>query len=777
MSEGICGSNLYVKPVEVCSFAALKKLLSYSGDNKYLYDINTIYSSTLTTTAIDLNKNFRDLSNNEFLYKYDDTKKDLCFPIRPDDKNSPYAINCVLATNSPYFTYNSKKKTCSPIPNLNLPDDFEYQEENDKTYIYYKNKSDPEGNYSFASKPKKAYCENKWYDWIITPNYHFGNKYEKDSGIYSPQDVRRCYKPCLAGYMPYIDKNGSNICVKKEIANDGYYSNKLDYSPIALINLIGNNEITLNALYYLMYLYEKDKFTTDSTISANYKVIDEYNPSPPISGGTLEKFNDLYENYLKEDAKNAYNEIKETVKKNIINEPFFHIKNSKYELNKHVLTYKHPNFKEEDATMITLRGLNENKVTTNDAILLHTWFISYNYYFFIESTFFEDEIANMQNNRKHLFNINNNLNFLLDTIEDNYKEHKGKYKERLANILYQAINVCYNNKTDFSKNLIRMTKDAFDKFNKKENQSLRYNFIEYFNDHLFTHTTINPNYIKFKRFWIIETDVISPDKKTAGIDANTHSARYGKTLLDNFNGFQIQYYKNETDITKNDLYQRFLASKPTTTKTEDKINLQATYNSNKDYFSFFREETQEKINNNPPCIVGEIYDFKKKTCVVCGTYCKTGKGNTCSTDKRCEELCQDNCKKPTLKTKCGKSKNTIEQTEENSLEEKKEDNDLIDINIPKTSKGIEDTFNTGINIFFLILSIYLLFIFYDIFKETFSVVGNFIIYYFKYIYNYFANFFSWNKYEVKNIMAEYKQDKIREQFSKIVEKTANLRNE
>ena len=42
-----------------------------------------------------------------------------------------------------------------------------------------------------------------------------------------------------------------------------------------------------------------------------------------------------------------------------------------------------------------------------------------------------------------------------------YNRDKDKYLQRLANLLYKAINICYDNNSDFSKNLIIYTDRAF----------------------------------------------------------------------------------------------------------------------------------------------------------------------------------------------------------------------------------------------------------------------------------------------------------------------------
>ena len=67
--------------------------------------------------------------------------------------------------------------------NLNLGDEFKYIiDENNNNVAIILNTDNFKETHDF--KPRKAYCENKWYDWITIPNYHFNNQYYKIFYLY-----------------------------------------------------------------------------------------------------------------------------------------------------------------------------------------------------------------------------------------------------------------------------------------------------------------------------------------------------------------------------------------------------------------------------------------------------------------------------------------------------------------------------------------------------------------------------------------------------------------
>lgn len=757
MNEKLCGSNnLYVKPAEVCAFKALS-LLNYNLDK------NNIFDSSFTTTYSDINSQFRDsIKNNEYNYKYNNNnKKDLCNPLRPEDKDSPYAVNCVIATGNPFFTYDKKTKTCKPLPGLELPQGFEYQVENGETYVYYdKNKSlDKEGKYSYKFKKPNAYCENKWYDWITIPNYHFGNYYQKDSGMYSQEDVWRCYKPCKIGFMPYIDINGSNICIEKSEADDGIYSKTIDYSPIALINLIGNNEKTITNLYYLMYLNEIEKINKDNTIGITYTIQPEYDLK------TWTRINNT--NYTNE-IREAINEIKTTLWDNIIKDDSFDAPGAY--TNKQIFTYKHPYFNGDDPNLMILKSLSNNGVVSNDAILIHTFIMAAGFYEFINDkvfTLIKNNPAYDKYTNNNPFNIKKTLEILLrEQFEKkgiiSNENRKNKYKERLANILYKSINICYNGKTDFSKNLLRFTKTAFEnyKYDQPTVSSTDKNY--YFNSFV--------NY-KFPR---------GSDDSIIYNDAFTYATinNYYSSYLKELNGFEITYYENE-DFTNRENFLKMIADQTdgsgiiisdSTQQQKQKENMADNIIKT---FLFFTLETNEKKSNNK-CKVGEIYDLENKRCKICKEFCNK-ESNKCKTDNRCNIYCEDTCSSydVKIKSKCGTSPEKHDEITEKIKAESQIEIDEIGVSI----SSIQDTMKTGIRIFFLLLSLYLLYIFYKIFGESIAVIANFFLYYIHYIWVYITTLSDWNKYVIKRDMAEYVKDVEVDRYEKVYEKASTVKKD
>ena len=94
---------------------------------------------------------------------------------------------------------------------------------------------------------KSTRCDERWYDWFMTPNYHLGNKYQKDSS--------KCYEPCKIGYIPgyikdpvdntsldYSTKEDLNTCVNKYNYFGGKYRNTGDFCPIAIIKRLGSSK-------------------------------------------------------------------------------------------------------------------------------------------------------------------------------------------------------------------------------------------------------------------------------------------------------------------------------------------------------------------------------------------------------------------------------------------------------------------------------------------------------------------------------------------------------
>lgn len=723
-----CSDNLYVKPLEVCNFKALQILSNLvptgsqitGSENNYGF-----FSDSFMTNNLDFNCNIRAPGSNNYIYKYDENKKDLCYS---PNNNSNYSVNCAIIAQNPYLTYSKEKKACIAIPNLKLPEGFEYEYEKDTTYMY-KQDDEESSKFNYKFKNQKAYCENKWYDWIIVPNYHFGNQYEKDTGSYSKEDVRKCYKPCNKGYLPYTATNGSNICGLKANVLDGLYSNKLDYSPIALINLIGNRLRDLALLYKLTQDLAIDKY---SSTSGKY-IIDP----------DLKKDTDAY--YTKE-INNVYNKIKDVVWKNILDVNNFNIKN--YQYNTKVLTYKNPLFNENDPELLTYRGMSVANMLS-DAILFHTFYIADKYADYINTI-----IANIEKQSetpppattKDFNDPDNILNTIKNLIDEkvstqtqkdlsllkipntNEQDYKLKvYRHRIANIFYKAINICYDGKTDFSKNILMKTKIAID--------NIRYN-------------SIIINYYKLD------------DTQIATLKAK-------ETI-------EVIYYENDDEIKiipKGD--------------TEDKIKKANEVRNNlldKSKIVFFTIEDNERTSK---CPVGQISvterdllgKVTKKECKECSTVCykkDSNVNNTCNTNPDCALFCKDNCKPdpPKRINKCGVKKADKEKTPPIIT---KEINTPIDENNISSIYNFSYVFKIAIKIFFSAIILYLCYIFYQLYGETIFTFINFVFYYFTMGFYYIRFGFNKNNVEFQYHMDEYTKQNAINKYDRLVTKANSIK--
>lgn len=750
MSKQSCSlinDNLYIKPVETCSASAyyIYKNRPPSTSRDSYFNPNTLYPSK-DTEYNELNSNFRDSSTNNYIYKYNNNdKKDLCFPLKENDINSPYSINCVILTKNPFFTYNKEKKACAVLPDLQFtPNIFKYSD--NKDYIYYDYKlKDPEGKFIYNKKNITGYCENSWYDWIIIPNYHFGNNYLKDSGEFSNEDVKVCYKPCNKEKLPYININGEHKCINKKIADNGLYAKKLDYSQISLINLIGNSEEDLRKLYVLMSLYEYDKldkegnynnnidrsiFNTNCTINMTNGVISDCLPDKTVYNSFKEVLN-------------AYKQFSETIMENIIILDNFDII-KKYENYDNIITYKNINFEEKDTQtqQLTFLGLDNNNML-KDAILIHTFIISYNIYKFITEDIFKFSLSN-NDPSKNIYTTYGkyNIDYILEVLlnkSDKYKNiqdnNKKEYiKHRLANILYKSINICYNNKSEFSKNIINRTKNAFNKFKSESHKQLLTQYYN-FSDKITGNKTADSSVSKdtYSLIGIINknynlktglTDVIYKQKKDE-ID----------NYINNLDlGIEIPFYK--TTITVEQINTNSITSKFITDKTIGKDFADTAKQTILNYKYFFKEE---QLENEVICKDNEIYDPNAKNCSSCDKYCDTQ--DKCNNDSRCKKYCKIKCPDITngnnriiAKTACG---NIISRS--NDINEIKENNNMYsETPLGENSLNFFSLFNNSVKsamsiVFFLII-LYIFYIIYEVFGESLLTLFNFIYYWLRFIF-------------------------------------------
>lgn len=816
--------RLFIQPVELCTMKALTNLKTIFHDDIYNKDPNKIFNDKFIENNPDINSGFRGNDDNNFIYEQKRDKKDLCNQI--SNKNE-WIVNCSLVHNHPLYTYDKGTKGCTLIPNLNLPDKFVLNKEKDKTYIYFEPDENNPDYPIYKSQKQKAYCENSWCDWIVVPNYHLGNQYEKDSGNYSKKDVKKCYKPCGRGMLPYIRSDGTKICIPKSEAFDGSYANKIDFSPVSLINLIGNSFIrnewtnnnyifygTIKDLYCLTILDKISNYNSED-LKHNINLLVAYNPTTDyhIYGDYTKGFDITYELYVN------YNlQMLKSLLTNVLIKETIDISDIQY--NKEIITYKNPLFHEEEEELFTLRGMSTSKMMT-DVNLVHTFLLAKGFYKFITeeikdiNNYYEDNNNDNISYTKiinHPFNIYNILkekfNFLINKYDnnefnrirqiwnihnENFKNDErvlldlrnkyssefnndklDKYYQRLANILYKSINLCYNDETNFSKNLIIQTKRAFNNIDKIINYT-------------------NPNDLESEKKNHFIAKFLS--KSVYSI----YDKEFFKIPLENEYRIEIPYIDNPTFFNE-DLMNYIKAdfkfrNKMTNQADKDKFFIKIEenfYNKIERLKVFFY--TQENVEKKRDCIIGQIPNPDKKDfinrCKTCFEVCNNYEN--CKNNKECAIYCKSEYNKFVTEStdgssgsgrsgKCGDRKDpkkpNIEKSNVNKIYDTplEENQDLPDF---------KNLLNICIKIIFMLLSLYICYIFYQIYGETFITLMNLIIYNVAYYILYVFNLFYWlasklrlityNDLYFKRIMADYDLANISSKYKNVVTKVNDL---
>jgi hypothetical protein len=705
-----CDNDSYIlKPIEKCSYRSMH-YLNQLNSTKYSIDassnIEKIFKDDLINKIPELNTSIRNSSNNNYIYKYDvDNKQNVCVKTDNDDE---YYVNCVIQTQNPLFTY--KNGFCMLNPDLQLPNELKKLKNKDEILVKINNSilEDEEGNFKYQKVENKKYCEDKWYDWIIIPNYHLGNRILKDYGDYSKEDVKICYANCGIGELPYVNNNGVKLCVSKEFAFDGKYENKLDYSPISLINMIGNNKRYLNFLYKNLFFY---KLYQKKNFSINLDV----------------KFSNNLENHDNYIIDEVYGEIKTILEKMVTENDINNVK--ELSTNYKTFSYKHPNFKEND--LITLLGMDKNEILSNDIILIHTAYLGYYYYNFFEIL---NRSVEYKDNKLEFTQDNGYYNNGVDLV-DNFLQLNNtfslKRKQRFANILYKAINICYDNKTDFSKNLINRTLEACNNYlSIFEDMKTRY--IDVYN---------NNNIIK-------SNDI---DKFFNFIKRNQDNIK---------NGFEIEYFLHEKyNKYKYDVSN--LKGNPTSFNTTTKEGKKIVDDFYDNRILFYKEEEIE-IQNKNKCKAGQL--IVNGECSNCLTYCDKSKCQ--ENDNNCKIYCSSTCTtyqtvNGNEKLRCGGIENTLNN-------EKPLKNKFDDIKTPIEEETIFPDFSyllkSGIKIFFLLIFIYIGYIFYNVFNETILTFGNIL-----------WGIIDWIRLSKDKIKAaEYYENIIQNKYDRVIRKTMNI---
>ena len=428
--------------IKIATYYTLSNIYKYTNNSDFVPEnINNPFKSDFNNKYPDINTNLEDL---------EDEKNNL---FNKDIITSNVYQYCLFQANNPWITTSKDYNKCQVVDNIKLDNKLKLNADKTGVILDLKSKDKSKNAYSpYLKNVNKAYCDNRWYDWIITPNYYLGNTYYKDTSKYTVNDVYKCYKPCEGDYLPYATEKGELRCIPKKLFGNGIFANKYKFSPIGLINLIGNlafyesqiinkNEKN-NNLLYLLYSTILDYNITNNIDTTIYDV------NKDIYNNNIINTGNFFSDAIKQDfTNNIFTEFKNSIENNIVKN-FNNINEQDYNyINE--FTYKHKSFNENESEMYTLKGLDTNGILI-PPILLHTWILAN-----IFKPINEDDIKSDES--KNITNINNYINSsLFYNLNIIFKDEDKA--NRLKNIFYKAVNICYNNNSDFSINIINETK-------------------------------------------------------------------------------------------------------------------------------------------------------------------------------------------------------------------------------------------------------------------------------------------------------------------------------
>lgn len=227
------------KPVHIgekCTIEFAKRLNIFDNNN-YILNLSQDELDKLNTYELDDNGNLVTSSSQ--------------YNICSVEENIAYE-NCALATSNVYlatvYDKASQSYVCSLPDNMKLPQNSKYQFVLSSSSNIIKPESE-----IYLKNLKKNFCEERWHDWFSIPNFHLNNRWfnEIPNELSSTKSVGKCFKPCKFGYMPTQEDIGK--CVLKKQYNGGQYKYDFDYTPIALVCLLGT---TFNVFVreYTIYL-------------------------------------------------------------------------------------------------------------------------------------------------------------------------------------------------------------------------------------------------------------------------------------------------------------------------------------------------------------------------------------------------------------------------------------------------------------------------------------------------------------------------------------------
>lgn len=451
----------------------LNSIYKYTSNKIYIPDNINIFSSDFKGSYSNIiNIDLDNINNDEGLENL----------AKIDNENNSIYANCVFKSSIPWYTTNIDNKKCIITDDIdnNLKNKIQIDKKTGIVTPILKSTNNQKSVYCpYFSNVNKAFCENRWYDWITVPNYYLGNTYYKDTSQYTEADVYKCYAPCTGDYMPYTKSNGDLKCIPKKYFNNGIFTNKYFFSSFGLINLIGNIALS------------NDEKNTKQTnlLYILHQLIISYNDKNLVDDELYEKHPDVYKwisNFNKEDYNEIYNQLKSSIDTNIF-KIFSTSQNQDYSLTNE-FTYKHRKFNEDESEMFSLNGLDLCKVLI-DPILIHTWILA-NLFQPLNTDFNNNTNTKIINSDSYITTVTESLlyNKLYVIFQDEDKAL------RLKNIFFKAVNICYNNNTNFSMNIIERTKNAFNNIDiitqiKNNNYYWFNNNIFMFNDIITTSTS------------------------------------------------------------------------------------------------------------------------------------------------------------------------------------------------------------------------------------------------------------------------------------------------
>lgn len=405
---------------------------------------NTDYFAKYTENNFDKFK-----SENIKLYNTNIDTKDSIYTICDiDNNNNPY-LNCAFNYKSPFFSLDNDNK-CSAIL-TELPPNFTY--DISKNVIVK-----PDINEYLFSENEK-FCENKWYDWFTIPNYHLGNSYYADTD--GNNNLKTCYTPCGPYQVPYATSN--NLCIPKNIIFGGIFGNTVDFSPLALIMLIGATKQDLINHYNVKLTYD-------------IAVAKAQNQVELMDSNIVDRYKGFNNTNLLNIINKAQIEINNAVNANIFNgfktyaagDPNTNTIRMNNFLNNGLLTHQSTSFVIPSMPMQNIMYnanlfdpnlylnvcYNIANTTYNSTIDDHPTFQSDKTKFIQNYNTYKSKLNNLilEKDKNDLISSNCNIYYrICDTFNLNlFVPIEYDKIIRLANIFKKATNICFDNKSSFS---------------------------------------------------------------------------------------------------------------------------------------------------------------------------------------------------------------------------------------------------------------------------------------------------------------------------------------